>query len=61
MIVLPVRNLLGLPFTFVVLESKGKSLEEMFGENEDDDVGGEKSRENEDNDVGGGEDGATAK
>ncbi|KAL3849958.1 hypothetical protein ACJIZ3_011840 [Penstemon smallii] len=35
LIVLGVINLLGLLFTFLVPESKGKSLEEMSGENED--------------------------
>lgn len=35
LIVLGVVNLLGLLFTFLVPESKGKSLEEMSGENED--------------------------
>lgn len=35
LIVLGVINLLGLMFTFLVPESKGKSLEEMSGENED--------------------------
>ncbi|KAJ8749661.1 hypothetical protein K2173_026310 [Erythroxylum novogranatense] len=37
LIVLGVVNLLGLLFTFLVPESKGKSLEEMSGENEEDD------------------------
>ncbi|KAJ8749588.1 hypothetical protein K2173_026237 [Erythroxylum novogranatense] len=37
LIVLGVVNLLGLLFTFLVPESKGKSLEEMSGENEGDD------------------------
>lgn len=37
LIVLAVSNLLGMLFTFLVPESKGKSLEEMSGENEDDD------------------------
>ncbi|KAL7113085.1 hypothetical protein ACP275_04G041800 [Erythranthe tilingii] len=35
LIVLGMINLLGLMFTFLVPESKGKSLEEMSGENED--------------------------
>ncbi|XP_022851580.1 inorganic phosphate transporter 1-4-like [Olea europaea var. sylvestris] len=35
LIVLGIVNLLGLLFTFLVPESKGKSLEEMSGENED--------------------------
>ncbi|KAH7863425.1 hypothetical protein Vadar_017380 [Vaccinium darrowii] len=39
LIVLGVVNLLGLLFTFLVPESKGKSLEEMSGEN--DDLGGD--------------------
>jgi PHS family inorganic phosphate transporter-like MFS transporter len=34
LLVLGVVNLLGLLFTFLVPESKGKSLEEMSGENE---------------------------
>ncbi|KAJ8899505.1 hypothetical protein K2173_018479 [Erythroxylum novogranatense] len=37
LIVLGVVNFLGLLFTFLVPESKGKSLEEMSGENEEDD------------------------
>ncbi|KAL5561886.1 hypothetical protein UlMin_031633 [Ulmus minor] len=36
LLVLGVVNVLGLLFTFLVPESKGKSLEEMSGENEDD-------------------------
>ncbi|CAA0842469.1 Inorganic phosphate transporter 1-4 [Striga hermonthica] len=48
LILLGVVNLLGLLFTFLVPESKGKSLEEMSGENEDynknDDVQVETSR-----------------
>jgi PHS family inorganic phosphate transporter-like MFS transporter len=35
LIVLGVVNLLGMLFTFLVPESKGKSLEEMSGENEE--------------------------
>ncbi|XXG40593.1 hypothetical protein AAC387_Pa01g1273 [Persea americana] len=41
LIVLAVTNLLGMLFTFLVPESKGKSLEEMSGENEDDDFAGQ--------------------
>ncbi|KAI4381230.1 hypothetical protein MLD38_007324 [Melastoma candidum] len=37
LIVLGVINFLGMLFTFLVPESKGKSLEEMSGENEEDD------------------------
>lgn len=40
LIVLGVINLLGLLFTFLVPESKGKSLEEMSGENEGDNGAG---------------------
>ncbi|KAK7273454.1 hypothetical protein RIF29_14504 [Crotalaria pallida] len=38
LIVLAVCNCLGLFFTFLVPESKGKSLEELSGENEDDEI-----------------------
>ncbi|KAL3531238.1 hypothetical protein ACH5RR_010560 [Cinchona calisaya] len=41
LIMLGVVNVLGLLFTFLVPESKGKSLEEMSGENEDVKKGGE--------------------
>ncbi|KAF3519590.1 hypothetical protein DY000_02060374 [Brassica cretica] len=39
LIVLGVVNLLGMVFTLLVPESKGRSLEEMCGENEDNDEG----------------------
>ncbi|XP_058077921.1 low affinity inorganic phosphate transporter 1-like [Magnolia sinica] len=38
LIVLGVSNLLGMVFTFLVPESKGKSLEEMSGENEEEEL-----------------------
>nr|ADL27918.1 phosphate transporter 1 [Hevea brasiliensis] len=46
LIVLGVVNFLGMVFTLLVPESKGKSLEEMSGENEDDNQPGEQSSYN---------------
>ncbi|CBI23637.3 unnamed protein product, partial [Vitis vinifera] len=45
LIVLGVVNFLGMLFTFLVPESKGKSLEEMSGENEEEESPSEESRQ----------------
>ncbi|KAF7807055.1 putative inorganic phosphate transporter 1-3 [Senna tora] len=45
LVVLGVVNLLGLVFTFLVPESKGKSLEELSGENEEEEEGGDQGNE----------------
>ncbi|KAF2322777.1 hypothetical protein GH714_030614 [Hevea brasiliensis] len=46
LIVLGVINFLGILFTFLVPESKGKSLEDLSGENEDDNQPGEQGSHN---------------
>ncbi|XP_010427180.1 PREDICTED: probable inorganic phosphate transporter 1-7 [Camelina sativa] len=51
LIVLGVVNLLGMVFTLLVPESKGKSLEEMSGENEQNDEGSSTSNNNSNNTV----------